>query len=101
MKGKVSKMVSIFYTDGATYIENLLHDDRNIMTTEMGILEAIMLSIKLDCNFDMDFSSETYKEYARKEALTIFNMDNEELANNKDFGKLIFKIITLFEIKQL
>ena len=40
-------MISVFYTDEGTYIDGLVYEDRSIFASEMGILEAIMLSIKL------------------------------------------------------
>lgn len=87
-------MVKVFYTDGGTYIDDLVFEDRSIFASEMGILEAIMLSIKLDCNFDMDYSDERYRNYARKDALRVFEMESED----EDFGKLLLTVKNLFNV---
>ena len=94
MKEKVNKMISVFYTDNGTYIDGLVYEDRSIFASEMGILEAIMLSIKLNCSFDMDFSSEKYENYARKDALRVFEMESED----EDFGKLLLTVKNLFNV---
>ena len=87
-------MVRVFYSDGGTYIDELVFEDRSIFISEMGILEAIMLSIKLGCSFDMGFSDERYKNYARKDALTVFEMESED----GDFGKLMLTVMNLFDV---
>lgn len=98
MREKVIKMVKVFYTDGGTYIDDLVFEDRSIFASEMGILEAIMLSIKLDCDFDMDYSDERYENYAKKEALSIFKWDYIPIDEDKDFGKLLLKVKDLFNV---
>lgn len=98
MREKVIKMVKVFYTDGGTYIDDLVFEDRSIFASEMGILEAIMLSIKLDCDFDMDYSDERYRNYARKDALVVFELGDSELAKDKDFNKLLLRVIDLFNV---
>lgn len=52
-------MTKVFYTSGSTYIDDLLYEDRTIRCDNLSFEEEMVLSIKLNCEFDYeDITSE-------------------------------------------
>lgn len=59
-------MTNIFYSENSTYIDDLLHEDRNISTQSFSFAEAMALSIKLGCSFDYDLLTDEDIREARE-----------------------------------
>lgn len=100
--------LGISYIDGTTYIYDLLYEESTITVRDFSVAQALLLSIKLGCNFDynMDESDDGVKwhiEADKKECEEILKEEYENFSEKEDLGKMLLKLGKLYftEIKDL
>lgn len=100
--------LGISYIDGTTYIYDLLYEESTITVSDFSVAQALLLSIKLGCDFDynmdeLDDGVKWYIETDKEECEEILKGEYENFSEKEDLGKMLLKLGKLYftEIKDL